>query len=388
MALLDVDALASAVSLYILPAGPIFKDDLATGMPILALGSSSLGYCGARLIARDAKGSRLIDHLFLADDLARAVTLLPCHLKAQADDAIASLGRRRSAMPLTAVTSDLTFSRPRIMGILNITPDSFSDGGDFIDPCHAVERGLKMVSEGADIIDIGGESTRPGALPVGEQEELDRVGPVIETLASQGIIVSIDTRHSYVMEGALKAGASLINDVSGLNHDPKSLKVAQEGNTPVILMHMRGTPQTMQEKAVYLDCLLDVYDELKNCRNQAVTAGISQNKLILDPGIGFAKRGAHANLTLLSNISLFHTLGSPLLIGASRKGFIGAITGVDRARDRVSGSIAVVADMVKQGVQMFRVHDVPETRQAVKMIKALMNVGSVDAETFQQQSVR
>ena len=258
----------------------------------------------------------------------------------------------------------LTFDRPRIMGIVNVTPDSFSDGGDFEKAQNAVSQARRLVEDGADIVDIGGESTRPGSDAVDEEKERGRVIPVIEGLHDLGRPISIDTRKSPLMTDGVASGAVMINDVSALTFDPQALEIAAGLNVPVVLMHAKGDPKTMQDDPVYDDVLLEVYDFLESRIESAERAGIPRSRLIADPGIGFGKSFAH-NLTLLSGIGLFHGLGVPILLGASRKRFIGTITGESDPKRRLSGSLGVALAAAAQAVQLFRVHDVAETRHGL-----------------------
>lgn len=274
---------------------------------------------------------------------------------------------------LTAPRADiagLTMDRPQIMGILNVTPDSFSDGGNYIAPESALTQGRRMAAEGATIIDVGGESTRPGAAFVPEVEEIARVGNVVRTLAADGAIVSIDTRKSAVARVAADAGAMILNDVAAMTFDPAMADVAARSGLPICLMHAQGDPKTMQDDPVYDDVLLDVYDFLTERVSAAVAAGIARDRIIVDPGIGFGKTLAH-NLSLLSRLSLFHGLGCPILLGASRKRFIGVISGAQDAAERMPGSVAVAIDALRQGVQIIRVHDTLPTKQAFSLIQAI-----------------
>lgn len=273
--------------------------------------------------------------------------------------------------PLEGFTK-LYDDRPLIMGILNVTPDSFSDGGQHDGLAAAVIRAHQMIADGADIIDIGGESTRPGAEVVPVDVEISRTIPVIEALKTDGIaaMISIDTRKAEVARAAFAAGADLFNDVSALTYDENSLKTASETSAPICLMHASGDPKTMQDNPDYDDAALDVYDFL-NARIRACEAvGIDRSRIISDPGIGFGKRLDH-NLRLLQNLSLFHGLGCPILLGASRKRFIGTISNETDATKRVAGSVAVALDALNHGVQILRVHDVKETKQAVDLWMAL-----------------
>lgn len=259
---------------------------------------------------------------------------------------------------------------PVLMGIVNITPDSFSDGGKYLDPQKAIEHGLKLYQEGAAILDIGGESTRPGATPVQPDEEIARVIPVIEGLRDSGAVMSIDTRHAKTMEAALKAGATLINDVTALEGDPESLRVATNSGAMVSLMHMQGDPRTMQDAPEYNDVLADVYGYLSRRIEMCLDAGITQDRIMIDPGIGFGKT-LEQNVTLLKNIDHFKTLGVPLLLGTSRKRFIEGIHPGTNADARVPGSIASVLAAYQKGIRLFRVHDVAETAQAINVFRAV-----------------
>lgn len=270
---------------------------------------------------------------------------------------LAALTRARPAF------AGLALDRPRIMGVVNVTPDSFSDGGDFFDAGRALEQGATLLAAGADILDIGGESTRPGAEPVTPDAEADRVRPVIAGLAGCGAPVSIDTRHAVVMRAALAAGAALVNDISALAGDPDSLALVAEARAPVVLMHMRGEPRSMQEAPHYDDAALDVFDYLDTRVAACLAAGIPLERIAVDPGIGFGKTVEH-NLHILRHLSMFHALGAAVLVGVSRKRFIGALSRDEPPRQRVAGSLAAGLEALNQGVQILRVHDVAETFQA------------------------
>ena len=266
--------------------------------------------------------------------------------------------------------------RPLLMGILNVTPDSFSDGGRFHDPTAAVEQALRLADEGADILDVGGESTRPYSLPVDPREELGRVLPVIEALAARVTIpISIDTSKPAVAEVALSAGAEIINDVTGLV-DPAMIEIARASQAGVCAMHMRGTPQTMQDDPVYDDVVGEILEYLAARRDALVAAGITQDRIALDPGIGFGKTHAH-NLTLLGQCWRFHALGCPVLVGHSRKGFIGKVL-ADKTADPLAGTIGVSLALANQGVQILRVHDVAAVRQALLLYEAAGGLQKTD----------
>ncbi|MBW4710513.1 dihydropteroate synthase [Roseobacter sp. YSTF-M11] len=276
--------------------------------------------------------------------------------------------------PLTrprAAIAGLSMDRPRIMGILNITPDSFSDGGRH----HTVEAATAgaLAMAAADILDVGGESTRPGAAFVPAEAEIQRTAPVIEALRAAGITqaISIDTRKAAVAAAALQAGATLVNDVSGFTFDAGLAPLCADQLVPVCVMHAQGDPETMQQAPTYDDVLLDVYDFLSAQIATLVATGIPRSRIVADPGIGFGKTMEH-NLALLARLSLFHGLGVPILLGASRKRFIGTIGGEGVAEKRLPGSIAVVLAALKHGTQIVRVHDVPETAQAIALWRAAM----------------
>ncbi len=255
------------------------------------------------------------------------------------------------------------------MGVLNITPDSFSDGGDHAEAEVAIAAGRAMIAAGVDIIDIGGESTRPGSAPVPPELEQRRVLPVIRALAPE-TVVSVDTRNAATMRVALAAGARIVNDVSALHHDPEAASVIAEAGCPVILMHMRGTPATMQSLASYADVAEEVAAELGDSLEAAVRAGISREAIALDPGIGFAKTAEHS-LRLLARLDTLLRLGRPLLVGASRKSFVGHAAKEPNPRARLAGGLAAHVWAVLHGAAIVRTHDVPETRQALAVIAAL-----------------
>ena len=261
----------------------------------------------------------------------------------------------------------LALDRPRLMGILNVTPDSFSDGGDLNAPGAVAARAEAM--RRADILDIGGESTRPGAEPVPEDEELRRVIPAIRTLSARAV-VSIDTRSAAVARAAVGGGGRIVNDVSAMTHDRGMARAVAETGAAVVLMHMRGEPATMQDAPDYDDVLLDVYEALAGRVAAAEAAGIPRGRIAVDPGIGFGKTAEH-NLALLRGLGLFHALGCPILLGASRKGFIGAIGGAPDPRDRAPGTVAVSLHAISHGVQMHRVHDIPALAQAIALWRAI-----------------
>jgi len=264
----------------------------------------------------------------------------------------------------------LDLGQPQVMGVINVTPDSFSDGGDRFDPARAIADGLAMRDAGAAILDIGGESTRPGAAPVPPEEELRRVVPVVKGLAKAGALVSIDSRRAAVMAATLDVGAQIINDVTALAGDPESLVLAAQRQVPVVLMHMQGEPQTMQRQPHYDDAPLDVYDVLAARVAACEAAGIPRARIAVDPGIGFGKTVSH-NLRILDQLAVFHGLGCAVVIGVSRKSFIGRLTGAEAAKARLPGSLAGALAGIARGAQIIRAHDVAETRQALAVWTAI-----------------
>ena len=284
----------------------------------------------------------------------------------------ASVSRRfiSGALPRqTVLPSFLPGERPLVMGIVNVTPDSFSDGGLAADTQRAIAHGVQLAADGADMLDIGGESTRPGSDGVPEDEELRRIIPVIEGLAARGHAVSVDTRKANVMRAALKAGASMVNDVSALTYDPMAMEAMASASCPVVLMHAQGDPKTMQLSPHYDDVALDVHDWLEARIEACVAAGIARARIIADPGIGFGKSFRH-NLDVLRQFTLFHGLGVPLLMGLSRKGFIGALTGETVAGHRVHGSTGGALWSWLNGAHILRVHDVKATVAALAVAGA------------------
>ncbi len=256
------------------------------------------------------------------------------------------------------------------MGIVNVTPDSFSDGGRFLGGEAAIEQGLKLLGEGAAILDIGGESTRPYSTPVTLEEELSRVIPVIEGLhrARPDAILSIDTSKGAVARAAIAAGAEIINDVTGLSGDPEMLAVARETQAGVCAMHMQGTPQTMQNNPAYTDIVAEIHDYLRQRQGALLAAGIERTRICLDPGIGFGKTHEH-NVTLMASCHRFHNLGQPLLVGHSRKGFIGKLLG-DKEAPRLFGTLGGALALAAQGIQILRVHDVRPLQEALTLFAA------------------
>ena len=267
----------------------------------------------------------------------------------------------------------LDMSRPVVMGILNVTPDSFSDGGDFFSLKHAEQHALEMYQQGASIIDVGGESTRPGARPVDEQEELDRVVPVIEKITSQiDIPVSIDTSKAMVMTEAVNSGASMVNDVMALAQPGAMEAVANmDDSIAVCLMHMQGKPRTMQDNPVYHEVVQDVYNFLQSRVQECVQAGIARNRLVIDPGFGFGKTLAH-NIALLKHLAEFKKIGLPVLAGISRKSMLGSLLGDVPPDQRIDASVAAAVLAYERGAHILRVHDVKQTVDALKVVQAVL----------------
>jgi dihydropteroate synthase len=286
------------------------------------------------------------------------------HARAEAGQFVLSIGTR---------TFDLS-RRTLVMGILNVTPDSFSDGGRYLHPDEAVARALRMAEEGADIIDIGGESSRPGSDPVPEEEETRRVVGVIEAVSKRtDIPLSVDTYKAAVARRAVEAGASMINDISALTFDPAMAALAARLSVPVVLMHIKGTPRDMQKDPRYTDLIGEIRDFLDRAIRHATEAGVDPERIIVDPGIGFGKT-AGDNLRLIGHIRDFFDLGRPVLIGASRKNFIGVVTGRP-VENRLWGSVGAAAAAALLGAHIVRVHDVAETRDALSVVDAIKNGG-------------
>lgn len=286
-------------------------------------------------------------------------------------DVLEKMNAARS--PIAGVGMD----RPRLMGILNATPDSFSDGGEFDTTDTAIAQGQRLISDGADFLDVGGESTRPGALPVPPEQEIGRVEPIIRALVAKEAPISIDTRKASVAQAAVAAGARMINDVSALRYDAQLSDVVVKNQVPVCLMHSISDPETMQDDPEYDDVLLDVYDHLQDRINDAIAAGIPARNIVIDPGIGFGKTVEH-NLALMRGLGLFHGLGCPILLGVSRKKFVGRIGHAEDPMDRLPGSVALAIAGFAQGVQITRVHDMAETKQALRLWMAATGKGRIE----------
>lgn len=331
-----------------------------------------LWFSAVELIA--IKGEeRLYRDLVHVEHLEETLTALP-----NAEHARAMLqGFTKTRQPLTLGERIIRFDTPHVMGILNMTPDSFSDGGKHLgDPSAAADSGFAMYEAGASIIDIGGESTRPGAEPVWEGDEINRVVPIIERLAKGGVPVSVDTRKASVMEAALAAGAHMVNDVSGLLHDPRSAEIVAKAACPVVLMHSPSAGDNPHADAAYSEAAVDVYDWLSARVEAAAAAGVARGNIIIDPGIGFGKSLQH-NLAICNRLAMFQGLGLPLLFGASRKRVIGALANEAPAADRLGGSVVMAYHAVQMGAQIVRVHDVKETRQALQLWRGMRDAAIV-----------
>jgi dihydropteroate synthase len=323
-------------------------------------------------------------------EVTQRIVTTPAHLDsavadlpgALAEDAAAQWDNLRKVHPpLQLGARTVRLDQPKVMGILNVTPDSFSDGGQH----DAAEAGrahaAAMLEAGAAIIDIGGESTRPGASATFEDEEIRRVMPAVEYCAAMGAAISVDTRRAGVLAAGLAAGAHMANDVSALRYDPRSVEVVAANGCPVVLMHAPGAGEDLHKGADYADVVSEVFDFLKSARASAINDGIAEDRIILDPGIGFGKSLAE-NLALMNALPLFHALGSPLLLGASRKRMIGALSSEESADQRLAGSIALAVKAMDAGVHLLRVHDVAETVQARNVWRGLRDAGLTDFSTL------
>jgi dihydropteroate synthase len=339
------------------------------------LGGSLIWASRFALIRRSA--GRVTARLRLAaDQVPAAIAALPAALAADAQAQWCDLARIHA--PLTCGPRVLRLDQPQVMGILNVTPDSFSDGGKFLDkPEVALDHAHAMLTAGAALIDVGGESTRPGAAAVWEGDEQRRVVPIIANLAAAGAAIAIDSRRASVIAAALSAGAHIVNDVSAMRHDPRTAGLVAESGAPVILMHAPGNDGDLHADGTYRDIALDVFDALRERRDAALAAGIAREKILLDPGIGFGKSLAE-NLALINALPLLHALGQPILFAASRKRMIGALAGEVPAHKRMPGSLTLALRAADLGAHMVRVHDVPETVQALQVWRGLRDAALTD----------
>ena len=365
-------------SLYIQPLTFAPSPQAFAGDAVRLAGGMAYAREFAVIIRRDGKVAERA--LATAHTIDAVLAQLPDELGPEAEAQWANL--RIAHPPLQLGERTIRLDQPQVMGVLNVTPDSMSDGGEFLDdPDKASAHAADMVEAGAAIIDIGGESTRPGAAAVWEGDELKRVIPVVERCAAMGAAVSVDTRRPAVMEAALAAGAQIINDVSALRHDPRSLEFAAASGKPVILMHAPGavdrSGDDLHADAGYGNVVLDVFDWLAAARDRAVAGGIDRARIILDPGIGFGKTMAD-NLALINALGLFHALGQPLLLGASRKRSIGALSNEAPAHKRLGGSVALAMVGMEAGIQLLRVHDVYDTVQARNVWRGLRDAALTD----------
>jgi dihydropteroate synthase len=333
--------------------------------------------CASRFALLVRAGGKIVSRKVVgAGDVPAAIAGLPDALAAEASAQWGNL--RKAHGPIGCGERLLRFDQPLVMGILNVTPDSFSDGGQFLDkPEAALDHAAAMLAAGAALIDVGGESTRPNAAAVWEGDEIKRVVPVIERLAASGAAISIDSRRSSVIAAALAAGAHIVNDVSALRHDPRSMELVAAHRVPVVLMHAPGGADDLHADGHYRDVVLDVFDDLRTRRDAALAAGIAADKILLDPGIGFGKALAD-NLALINALPLFHALGQPILFAASRKRMIGALSNEAPAHQRLGGSVTLAVRAFEAGCQMVRVHDVADTVQAMRVWRGLRDAALTD----------
>ena len=292
-------------------------------------------------------------------------------------NSLPKLLKKKIKLDLKIITSkkknfaNLNFQKlPNIMGVLNLTPDSFSDGGQFNNKSKGVNHAFSMIKNGANIIDVGGESTRPGSKSVNERIEWNRISKILKSICKK-FPVSLDTRKSKVMEKGIKIGVKIINDVSGLSYDVETINILKKYKIPFVIQHSKGTPENMQNNPSYKNELLDIYDFFEERINFLRSVGIKHKNIIIDPGIGFGKNLKH-NMNLISNISIFHTLGFPILVGNSRKSFIKEISGKNDTKYRLGGTVASSIYLMMQGIQILRIHDVDEVIQGVKVFKKLL----------------
>jgi dihydropteroate synthase len=359
---------------YIRPIA-LAESPQSEGGDAIRLGGSLVWASRFALIVR-REGKVVARQRLFAPEMPAAIAALPAALAAEAQAQWADL--RRVHPPLPCGPRVLRLDQPLVMGILNVTPDSFSDGGKFLDkPEAALEHAHAMLEAGAAIIDVGGESTRPGAAAVWEGDEERRVVPVIAALAAAGAAISIDSRRAAVIGAALQAGAHVVNDVSAMRHDPRTPALVAQSGAPVVLMHAPGDASDLHAEGAYHDVVLDVFDMLRAQRDAALAAGIARERIVLDPGIGFGKTLAE-NLSLINALPIFHALGQPILFGASRKRLIGALAGEVPAHQRMPGSVALALQAMAAGVHILRVHDVAETVQAVQVWRGLRDAALTD----------
>ena len=354
---------------YLRPVAPAAPEEVAA-----AAAAAYAPLCGGPLGFRDLAVSIREDEGGVVSSVASIAEVRAWAAGAPEEVAERIAARLGNLIESRAPIAGLRLGAPLLMAVLNVTPDSFSEGGRFADRAAAIAHGRALIEAGADILDIGGESTRPGAEPVPAEEEIARVVPVLEAFRDAPVPLSIDTRHAAVMEASLAAGASIINDVSALTHDPQSLAVAAASGAPIVLMHSLGDPRTMQDSPTYDDVLLDVFDYLEARIAACAEAGIDRARLAVDPGIGFGKTLAH-NLEILRGLAIFHGLGCALVLGVSRKSLIARLSAGEPPSERLGGSLAAAAWGLSRGVHILRVHDVAETAQAARVFGAILGAG-------------
>lgn len=364
--------------LYLMPIGLSASPQSEEGDAVRLAGGLVYAHRFAAIVRRDG---RVVErHRFTPATAADTFAQLPAALGDDAEDQWSALRTAHPALQLGERT--IRLDQPQIAGILNVTPDSFSDGGKFLDrPEDGAAHAAAMLEAGASLVDIGGESTRPGAPAVWEGDEIKRVVPAVEYCAQMGAAVAIDTRRAAVMEAALDAGAHMVNDVSALRHDPRSAELVAARGCPVVLMHAPGPAEDLHADADYDDVVFDVFDWLAVRRDEAIAAGVARGAIVLDPGIGFGKSLAE-NLALINALPLFHALGQPLMLGASRKRMIGALSNEAAAHQRLGGSLALALKGMDAGVQLIRVHDVAETVQARNVWRGLRDAALTDFSTL------
>ncbi|MEP5937293.1 MAG: dihydropteroate synthase [Erythrobacter sp.] len=365
-------------TIYIRPLTFVSGPQAADGNAVRLAGGMAYAREFAVILRRD--GAIAGRWIATAQSIDEVIGGLPASVAEEAAAQWTNLALVHPALELGARTVRL--DQPQIMGILNVTPDSFSDGGEFLDDVEAGRaHASAMLEAGAAIIDIGGESTRPGAAATWEGDEKDRVLPAIEYCSAMGAAISVDTRRAGVLEAALEAGAHIANDVSALRYDPRTAELAASAGCPVILMHapggQAGEGDDLHAGGDYADVVFDVFDWLKERRDAAVASGVSRAKIVLDPGIGFGKSLAE-NLSLINALPLFHALGQPLLVGASRKRMIGALSNEDGPEERLGGSVSLALAGMNAGVQLLRVHDVAETVQARNVWRGVRDAALTD----------
>ncbi|MEL7445681.1 MAG: dihydropteroate synthase [Pseudomonadota bacterium] len=361
-------------NVYIRPVGFAPGPQSEEGAAIRLAGSMVYASRFALIVRED--GAVVSRQLFGTADAQDLFSSLGGILPAEAERQWANL--QKAHAPLELGTRTIRLDQPQIMGILNVTPDSFSDGGEFLDkPDEGRAHASTMVEAGAAIIDIGGESTRPGAQATFEGEEIDRVLPAVEYCAGMGAAISVDSRRAGVLEAGLQAGAHIANDVSAMRYDPRTMELVANTGCPVVVMHAPGAGEDLHADAKYDSVVFDVYDFLSHTREKAIAAGIAEDKIILDPGIGFGKSVAE-NLALLNALPMFHAIGSPLLLGVSRKRMIGALSNEADAHERLGGSLALATKGMDAGVHILRVHDVAETVQARNVWRGMRDAALTD----------